>query len=504
MACLRGDVPSWCAISITFALAAACRGGDGGIGAACEDTGDCAPELQCVAARCVERCVRAPDCGDGYACDDDGLCVRGDGQAGDACAREVGCAPGLACLLDAEDLDADGVLAATCAPDGDGAPAGAGCELDSDCRTGTCALGRCVDLCAIDRDCALGTACARIPRVEVAGAPTFRGCLPADGAVTWAIPRPGPAAELQVPVPDTARALQLTMSIDVPGQTVGATRVELPTGEVVYQTPLTEEQYYLNRVRHAPAAPASVLALPGSPDVPLPPGAYRVGVSSFVLVGQAGTATPRVEATIKVGDGVALDLHFHFLDLGEHPCRSAFGGDTLDAEVAGAAPFQGFVQALRTIFGLGGVALRTLTYTDLPGHPDLDAISEAELPALLALGEDRDGVNVFFVRTMTPAGTQALVDGTPGVSVGGAAPLGGVAVAVDTLCYRGWDRLARITAHAIARHLGLFRNREPTGQGDPIVDSDGDPDNLMFYSELGGTSLSLGQRAVLGESPVLR
>ena len=39
---------------------------------------------------------------------------------------------------------------------------------------------------------------------------------------------------------------------------------------------------------------------------------------------------------------------------------------------------------------------------------------------------------------------------------------------------------------------------------DPIPDSDDSPDNLMFYSELGGTDLSPGQREILTRSGVLR
>ena len=84
---------------------------------------------------------------------------------------------------------------------------------------------------------------------------------------------------------------------------------------------------------------------------------------------------------------------------------------------------------------------------------------------------------------------------------------GNLSRAADTLCYRSWTQLARQTAHGIARHMGLFRNREPDDVAthvDPIADSDESLDNLMHWSEFGGTALSEGQRKILQASPVLR
>ena len=65
---------------------------------------------------------------------------------------------------------------------------------------------------------------------------------------------------------------------------------------------------------------------------------------------------------------------------------------------------------------------------------------------------------------------------------------------------------ARVTAHALARHLGLYRNREPDPATalDPLVDSPTSEDNLMYWGENGGTALSFEQREILRQSPVLR
>ena len=83
-----------------------------------------------------------------------------------------------------------------------------------------------------------------------------------------------------------------------------------------------------------------------------------------------------------------------------------------------------------------------------------------------------------------------------------------VVIGLDTLCYRSWSQLARITAHELALYMGLYNNVEidpmSVRHEDPIPDSDAAETNLMFYSELGGTELSEGQRYILSRSPVLR
>jgi hypothetical protein len=128
---------------------------------------------------------------------------------------------------------------------------------------------------------------------------------------------------------------------------------------------------------------------------------------------------------------------------------------------------------------------------------------------LLTLGKYADGVNIFFVRTMSPVGIQGFAPG-PGPGLAGTRQ-SGVVVSADTLCYRSWSNVARLTGHEIARYMGLYRNRELRANlEDPIADSpsaEADPateNNLMFFSELGGTSLSRGQIDILLRSPALR
>src|SRR6185295_14469504 len=139
---------------------AGCPGGSSGLGEECGSTSDCDSQLQCSSNVCVPRCSRAPECGDGYSCSGDGICVLASGQPGDTCESEVDCAPGLSCQIDPNVVVGDHLLA-SCSAQLDGKPAGGACAVDGDCRNGTCALGQCVDLCHDSRDCAIGAACTQ-------------------------------------------------------------------------------------------------------------------------------------------------------------------------------------------------------------------------------------------------------------------------------------------------------------------------------------------------------
>jgi hypothetical protein len=506
---------------------AACSGGAIGVGASCDTQAECGDELQCLEGICVPLCRRAPDCGDGHSCTEDGFCVAGQAQSGDRCDSEVECEAGLACVLDLEVGD-DGVLDASCAPDHDGHPAGGLCDSDAECRSSTCALGRCVDVCEIDRDCAAGNACTSVPRIDSSGqvatnVGTFAGCIPSGGTIEWSIPVSGTSDEVFLPVPGNARSALAVMTIDDEAQYVGATRLLEPDSDLLYQLDLPAEQIEPfvpgTAVRHTPTPRASVMMIPSQPGRPLEPGAYMLKVSSFRLLPSPtrlvqGTASPRVKAVMKLGGGTVLDLHFYFLDLADHPCQATFG-TTLNATSAPTVPQfeEFFVGTIRLNFARAGIALGATTYTDLTGHADLDGLDAEKLPDLLALSTHPGGVSVFLVRTITPVGLQVLVGGdkNPGdPSVG--SPIGGVVIGIDAMCYRNWEQLARVASHGIARQMGLFRNIEPAPDGsfqDPIADTPGTEDaagalsNLMHYSEFGGSLLTDDQREILRASAVL-
>jgi len=477
--------------------------GTGGVGDQCGGPGDCGAGLQCLQGTCVPECRNDLECGDGFVCGDGGACTAVSAAIGDACARERDCGPGQRCQIDAADGDADGWLAASCQIEGGGSPPGVACDGDADCRSGICAIGRCSEVCAADTDCAGGSSCAAIPRLESSGAPLFRGCLPAVGAVTWSIPVTEPHQTIRVPVPSTALSFAMITRISDDTQLVGAARVVSPSGRLLYATPFSQEEFYQNPIRHLPAPAVATLLVPNTPAVEIETGVYSIEVGSFFPAGGNGTAIPTVDVVYKLSPANTLDLNLYFLDLANHPC---LGGDDLSAATAPTSTaFLSYLDRLRSILAAGGISLGQVHFADvMPRRPDLDGLRAADLPHLLRLSSEESGISVFFVRSISPVGIQALAGGGPGPPRLPGTAASGIAIATDTLCYRDWPDLARTTAHQIGHFMGLFRNREPDGALDPIPDSDDTSDNLMYFSEFGGVELSKGQAHVLGLYPGLR
>jgi hypothetical protein len=493
-------------LALALALLALAGCSDGaGIGHACDQRGDCADGLQCLGGVCAPTCATHAECGDGFTCSA-GACTEVASQIGDSCERELACGPGQACQLGTLDADQNGVLDGTCQVDRPGGATGAGCTEDLECRNGTCSLGRCTELCTADTDCPAATRCVDQPRLIGAAAPLFRGCLQGQGTLRLELEAVTPLASLRLPVPSNARSVAIVATIDDETQLVGAARVVSPAGTLLYATPFSQDEFYRNPLRHQPALEISTLVIPNTPAIQLETGVYDLQVGSFFAAGGMGTAIPSITAIYKLDDAATLDLHLHFARLDEHPCALASG---LTAEAAQTDPgFQGYLAELTQILAGAGVEVGTVTYAPYAIPPDerfdLDGLRSQDLPRLLRLAEGDTGINVFLTRSISPGGVQSLSGGQPGPPSLPATRASGVAVAMDTLCYRDYAALARVTAHQLAQYMGLFRNREPAGALDPIPDSDDNPSNLMFYSEFGGTTLSPGQAQVLRRYPGLR
>jgi hypothetical protein len=545
-----------------------CRGG-AGVGESCGSNDDCDGSLQCLNDICEPRCDRAPDCGDGYACRNR-LCVVADGGPGDDCQGESDCVAGLACEIKGAEVNpTTNRLVANCfMANTNGRPAGKLCDGDNDCRNGTCELGHCVDLCRDSTDCAGGTTCTTIPRVSVNGA-LFEGCLPTQGTVTWEIPVISPSAQILLPVPSDAVSAGLVMSVDDPGQKVGVESVLDPCGCTRYTVPcsfatprdprtctdlIAASQFYsqdptaglgpisgigissdaasgvcatpvncnpsggpvVNHFRHIPAFGRSVLLMPSIPSPgELKNGAYQIQVSSFWPDNSHGSAVPRVTAFVRINDGstLDLDLHFYFLDLEDHPCAAMTGNAALSAGAAGGAAFfqTDYLGELKRVFGRVGIAVNAVSYQDVPDRHALDGVDVADIGSLFALGTDPTGINVFFVRSLSPLGVEVFGP-TPGPS--GVPGASGIAISLDTLCYRDWRAVARLTAHALGHYMGLYHNIEPPdpvqGPSDPPwqdldVDTDDSNSNLMYFSQIhDGADLTVDQTFTLTRSPVLR
>lgn len=482
-------------------------GGGGELGAACETHDDCNATLQCAAQVCVERCARAPQCGDGFSCSRDGLCVAASGVQGETCYAESFCGKGLACMLGTADRDADGIVLATCAPDQQGHAVGDTCRGDSDCRNGTCALGHCVDVCAEDIDCPLAMTCTSIPRVtsERATYPTFQGCLPSNGSVAFDVTGTGPNQRLAVPVPGNARSLTLSMTVDDSTHRVGLARLVSPRNRLLYSLPATVEDYYANLVRHLPAREISVAQLPSNPAMGFEHGVYLADVATFRTIGTPGAATPRVMAALRLGSNATLDITFAIVDLAQHHCAPAFAGVTLRADTAkDVTPLQAeYLPAIRSLLARAGITLGNVRFRDIADHAELAALAVADTEQLLRLSETASGITVFLVRSISPAGVFAI-----GPKPGPAGLIGtsrsGVVISMEALCYRSWTTLARTTTRQIFSYLGLYDNIDPTGGLDPIADTDESMENIMHFSELGGTVITEGQGEIVRRSPVLR
>ena len=421
---------------------------------------------------------------------------------GDPCSREIDCGPAQSCRLDTVDSNGDGHLDGTCQIDQSGAATGGDCVSDGDCRTGICALDRCVELCKSPGDCPTGTTCVNIPRLPATGKPPlFTGCLQASGTLRLDFPVSSPHALLRVPVPANALSFALVAQIDNDAQLVGASRVTSPSGMVLYATPFSKEEYYANPLRHQPEPEISTLVVPNTPAIGIETGAYDIEVGSFFEAGGQGTAIPSISVFYKLSPATTLDLHLHFLDLSDHPCPGVAGLTATSAP--GSTDVRSYLDQLQSILEAADVKLGNVTYAD-EQRPDLDGLRAQDLSRLLKLSSDPTGIHIFFTRSISPVGVQSLAGGNPGPPAMPGTRASGIAVSMDTLCYRSWTDLARITAHELARYMGLFRNREPDGFLDPIPDSDDSSTNLMFYSELGGTQLSPGQASVLQLYPGLR
>lgn len=484
-----------------------CGGGGAAVGESCATVADCQDRLQCLDHICRPGCLADIDCGDGRVCEER-ACRLVESDIGDSCDSEAACGPAQTCRLP---VDAFVANLGSCQPEpSSGAIIGEACADDADCRIGTCALGRCTELCVDDNQCLRGFLCTGIPRVS-ADASTFRGgyrgCLPNGATLAFDVPLRAQATQtIVVPIVSSATAMVVLAEAALPSDRIGVTRVIDPDNALVFTAPTTEEQYFAGALRHKPLPGVAALQIPSTTAVRLQAGVYTIEVTSSADVGPVSLDGRRVRIVEKLGRGATLDLHFHFADLTDHPCV----GDErlLDADHAPTDPeFQNvYLARLREIFAPANITIGAITYQATSAPVELAGLVESRAGELFATSTHATGVSVFFVRTLSPAGLEATVGGTPGAPLPGTRA-SGIAVAATALCNNpDWEHLARITAHALARHMGLYRNREPEPEGavDPLVDSPTSDENLMYWGEDGGAALSLEQREILRRSPVLR
>ncbi len=492
--------------AFVLALLSTLSCGGPGIGAPCEGHGDCDDKYQCLAEVCAPRCESNHECGEGYRCSEKGLCNLVLAEIGDRCHSEWDCGPTQSCMLSEVDADGNGQLDASCQQQGEGSNVGSLCSADNDCRSYVCSLGHCSQVCLEANDCPSGTSCVSIPRITSEGDGLYQGCLQNAGVLQSTLTMEGATAQLLIPVPSSAKSLALVAQVNDGSHIVGATRVVSPSGQVLFRDTGLEEDFLTSPIRYSRARHVSTLLIPNTNTLSLETGLYKVDIEASIPPFGPGTAIPEISVFYKLNQSRILDLHFYFLNLADHPCSASLTGGTLDAQnVASSDGFgEKYVGEIRSIFSQANIPLGTIEYTDVD-RPDLDGIVGVDdLHNLLKLAQNETGIAIFFVRSLSPDGVQTLGTTIPGPPRSPGTVSSGIAVSVDSLCYRNWETMARITAHGMASQMGLWQNRDPRGIPDPISDSDLSRNNLMFFGEFGGTELSPGQRSVLGHYPGLR
>ncbi len=484
--------------------------GGAGAGAPCQSNSDCDDDYQCLGQICTPLCTRNSDCGDGYQCDENQHCALVASDIGDRCNSEWECGFGQSCVLDEDDYDGDGRLTATCQAQGEGGNVGSVCTTDEDCRNTLCTLGHCSQVCAVREDCPVTSFCDSIPRIlgepKEGRSASFDGCL-LSGVLSTPIPMTESFGTIHLPVPRSAESFSIVTSVDDSSHLVGVKRVLAPNNQSLFSEPSSQEEFLANPIRYARSKDVSTLQFPSDAIHQTQEGIYEIQVEASLPPFGPGTAIPEVTAHYKLTQSRYLDLTFYFANLEDHPCRDKLEDGDLSASTAQLSEgfSESYIGEIRRIFESADIRIAApVTLKDVQ-RADLDGITDQEdLRKLFSLADNETGIAIFVVRSLPSSGVQTLGTTIPGPPRTPGTPSSGIAVSLDSLCYRSWETLARITAHSIAGQMGLWNNRDPEGTLDPIGDSDRSSSNLMYFGEFGGTEISAGQSRVLGLYPGLR
>jgi hypothetical protein len=454
-------------------------------------------------------CLTYRDCSDGETCQA-GSCLAVESVPGDTCAREADCGAGQTCSLVDIDADEDGAtdsLAPRCAAAAQLLPLGNNCHDDAQCATGSCALGRCAELCSHDSDCKKGWVCSAMPkalgRLREA---MFGACLPASGVVQVPLrvdPDPEERAIL-IPVPEHALSVTLVADSGEPWIDVAFTRVFSPSGEPLWIQPLERDQEFTQPLRVQIGPQTTGVLIPSSSAAPLEPGVYRATVNAWLGSGSSASAVPRLHALYRLGlPGRVLDVSFHFADLGEHPCLPSVMGPLVAPRAADDTLWREVLDAWGDVFAPAGILIGQVEYEDVLNRPDLDAIETHELPELFALGDERSGLHVYVVRSLQPLGVLVSIGGRPGPVQPGTAR-SGVVLSADALCLLAPREVGTLLARAAAGYMGLHETVSVEGVPDGLDSTGLDGDNLLYYRLGKGVDLTGEQRDILRGSPLLR
>lgn len=495
---LRYSLPVRLGFLLSAWVLAACNG-PVALGGHCDSSSDCAGDAQCFANVCVPACQRNPECGDGYWCRE-GTCVAAPAGPGAACTREVMCKAGLSCQV-VDDLQGT----ATCVAERPGVADGAACSAHSECTHGACMYERCVSLCQREEDCLVGEVCRRSPFVRDLAQPstsamvppTVGHCLRDVPLLTYEVPIFNTQGQATwISVPSGALSMAIEASVDSDTLLVGAASLTAPSGQVLYQWPQTDAEFW-SGARYVPTPRTTRLSWPPPTGASLQAGAYRADLGVFTPARLRVSVPARAQIAVRLAPIVALEVAIHILDTSDHPCAAAFDAASAEGGALGTA----YVPALREILLQAGISVRRVTYHDIVDRGDLDEVDDRTIGGLIAASYVPAALNIYIVRALSPAGLAVMAQRTVVAnedealaSATGAFIAQPIAVSLAATCHMDWAQLARATAHELAKAAGLWPTVDLAGVVDRYADTPTTADNLLHPAEGGGRSLTASQR----------
>jgi hypothetical protein len=486
-----------------------CRAGyqcwNGGCVPACTADDECGRSFQCVDGQCAPYpgAPAGAPCGDASECSTR-LCL--DGKCALACERDAACPSDQTCVPTRTDA-----LVLSCAPRRGTAANAVACAKDADCDRGACLLGVCVEVCATTSDChGAGLLCAAsgLTLSSTGEFAPLRGCLPATGTLAFDLP-----GGEHIPMPGHARSMAIFVkepNFDM-SQLVGLTELLDPTGAAIYSQPSTEDQFYALDIRYIPDNASSTMLVPNSPAITLAPGPYLPTAAASSFGRRVETRVYLKLSTQSLSTGRA-PLNFYLTDLSSNCSGSALTVSN------GANRLSNTISRIKTIFAGASIDIPDVTFRGANGA--LTVVRAAttggqdpgDLEAVLKTATSNQpttvGMDVTIVRSITdPQGNQVgilgIAGGIPSSPILGT-PHSGAIVSMDTLCLLGASGFAETTAHEIGHTLGLFHNVESSGRVDPLPDTSGSRQNLMYWEENGGYAISAQQGQVMRNDPKVR
>ena len=328
--------------------------------------------------------------------------------------------------------------------------------------------------------------------------------------------RSGASDYLTIELPDDVISLTI-IGLGHPGFQYVVERLEGPNGEIaVHPQPpgVTISDFqrqalgvwagqFLSPNRASPAEEVTGLLLPNTPLMDVTPGGWKFKIAGASQSSGFGGPPIQVVALVKRAETrpVAGMLPMHFYFTGSNGWTAASAPDN--------AAFQQALARMAEFYAHIGIELVAQSFQDIDEsyrRIDINIFgggSSEQLNALYAESVHDDGVNLFFVDALGPAGSPigGIAGGIPGPNlISGTARSG---VVVNTSIDNNPLAIGHVMGHETGHYLGLFHTTELLLQGinDPIPDTpEGrtSASNLMFPTVTPmDASLTPGQGFVL-------